>query len=73
MAPSRRRPIGAASRPIDRLRRPFLLCYNIAYVDVGVEDAAEWDEGPETVSGAFSLMDDREMGLFFKLSNAAID
>lgn len=41
-------------------------------VDVWVEDAAEWDDGPVTVTGDFSLMDDREMGLFFKLSNAAL-
>lgn len=41
-------------------------------VDVWVDDAAEWDDGPVTVTGHFSLMDDREMGLFFKLSNASI-
>jgi hypothetical protein len=41
-------------------------------VDVWTAQPVEWDEGAVTVTGNFSLTRDREMGLFFKLSDAAV-
>jgi uncharacterized protein len=41
-------------------------------VDVWTDQPAEWDDGAVTVTGNFTLMRDREMGLFFKLSEATI-
>lgn len=41
-------------------------------VDVQTKEAVKWTDEVVTVKGTFGLMNDREMGLFFKLSKANV-
>lgn len=41
-------------------------------IDVHTDKPVAWTENSITLRGKFTLMNDREMGLFFKLSNASL-
>lgn len=41
-------------------------------IDVWASEAIDYEEGLVSVQGSFSFMNDREMGLFFKIKNALV-